>query len=307
MNIVTRSFVIVARIVISASIVALFLIRVSAAVFNLDPSRSSISLSGSALGFPLQEQNAGSLTTTFSGAINVTVTDTNIAFPGSSIITAQNNGNWQPKAKGEPGSDPANFGGKASGGFLGSVVAAVRNAQFDATSSVLPMTATHFDSRSLLFQFLPNSAGALDYSVSGLLPVKGAIALAGLATNRVTAQATLATSGNIQTLTIPLTADFFFKLVSANDTTLTITGQIVATRLLGVPGLPRLSVTREADGKLAFSWPGSSTSFVLQQSPSIGSISGWSAVSANPTLELDRLVIRIRPDAQARFYRLSQP
>lgn len=208
----------------------------SAAVFNIDPARNSISLSGTVLGFAIQEQRAGSLTTKFEGTINADVTDASVLFTGSSIITTQNSGSWEPKAKGDAGSDPANFGGKASAGFLGSAVAAVRNAQFDVTSSPLTLTSGRFNSGSLLFRFLPNSTAALDYSLSGLLPQKGALALAGLATNRVTAQATLATSGDLQTLTIPVTADFYFKVLSANDTALTLTGQIVATRKISTGG-----------------------------------------------------------------------
>jgi len=208
----------------------------SAAVFNIDPSRSSISLSGKVLGYAIQEQRSGSLTTKFEGTINADVTEVSVAFTGSSIISGQNSGTWEPKAKGEPGSDLANFGAKASAGFLGSALAAVRNSQLDLTSPALTIANGQFNSGSLLFAFLPNSTAALDYSLSGLLPQKGSLALAGLATNRVTAQATLTTSGDTQTLTIPLTADFYFKLLSANDTTLTLTGQIVATRSLGASG-----------------------------------------------------------------------
>ncbi len=210
----------------------------AAAVFTIDSARSSINLSSKVLGFACQEQRAGSLSTKFEGTIHANATDVSIVFSGSSLVSAQNSGSWEPKANGDSGSDAANYGGKASAGLLGSALAAVRNIQLDVTSPPLTLTGGRFDSGSLLYQFLLNSKGALDYSVAGFVPMKGSIPLAGLATNRVTTQATLTTSGNIQTLTIPVTADFFFKLVSANDTTLTLTGQIVATRTVETGGSP---------------------------------------------------------------------
>lgn len=205
------------------------------AVFNVNESSSIITLSGNSLGFALEEQSAGSLTTHFAGTINAALSESSIEFTGSSLITPRNNGSWEPKANGEPGSDPANFGGKASGGVLGSVVAAVRNAQIDVKSPLLTVTAGEFSSASLLFQMLTNSSGSLDYNLSGFFAKKGSIALAGLGTNRVTSLATISTTGNTQTLRIPLNADFYFKLVSANDTVLTVTGEIVATRSLAPP------------------------------------------------------------------------
>jgi hypothetical protein len=226
------------RILVAAIFACLSTLTIRAEVFAIDPARSGISLSGSALGFALQEQGAGSLATRFAGTIHATATDTTITFPGASLIAAQNSGNWEPKAKGESGNEPANFGGKASAGVLGSVLAAVRNSQFDATSAVLPLGGGLFDSGALRFQFVTGGSGVLDYNVAGLLATKGSIPLTGLATNRVTAQASVVTSGGVQTLTLPITADFFFRLLSANDTKLTITGQIVATRTVnaGVAG-----------------------------------------------------------------------
>ena len=203
-----------------------------ALVFTIDPAQSSISLTGSVVGFPILEQATGSLVTKFSGTINADVTATIILFTGASGIVAQDSGNWNPKTGGTAGSASANYGGKASAGFA-TALAAIRNAQFDVTSLPLALTGSSFPSTALLFRFLTNSAGAIDYSVSGFFPKKGGIPLAGLATNRVTTQATLITSGNIQTLTIPIVADFFFDLLSTADTALTISGQIVATRVIG--------------------------------------------------------------------------
>lgn len=202
-----------------------------AAVFTVDTNQTTITLSGTVLGLPIEEQSPGSLTTHFGGQITANITDSSVAFPGGSRIVGENSGSWTPKAQGEAGSEPANFGGKASGGFLGNVMAAVRNSQFDVTSSTLPLIAGNFDAGSLLFQFIENSGGSLDYSVGGLFATKGNIDLAGLATNRLTAQAAISGPANSRTLTIPIAADFYFELLSDNDVKLTITGQLVAQEM----------------------------------------------------------------------------
>ena len=205
--------------------------------FTIDPNQSSVTLSGNVLSFvAIEEQDHGSLTTKYGGTIKATVTDTNIEFTGSSVLTAQNSGSWEPKAGGEPGSDLANYGGKADAGFLGLAKAAVRNVQLDITSLPLTLSGGSFDSGSLLFRFLENTPGRLDYSVTGLISRKGSADLAGISTNRVATKATLATSGDTQTLTIPISAEFTFELVSPNDTKLTLTGQLVATRTIGGGG-----------------------------------------------------------------------
>ncbi len=284
-----------------AGLVCLAAGRGESAVFTIDSSRSSITLSGTALGYPLVEQSAGSLTSQFSGSVNATVTDTSVAFGGLSLISVKNNGNWQPKSGGEPGSDPANFGGQASAGFLGSVLAAMRNSLLDVTSAVLPVTGGNFDSGSILYQFVAGSGGALDYNIAGLFATKGSIALAGLATNRVTSLASLTTAGGTQTLTIPVTADFYFKLLSANDTKLTVTGQIVATQ----SSAPAMKIVQEADGRVAVSWPGSVIGFALQQSQSSTSGLGWSIMTDIPVVENGRNVIRLQPASQTQFYRLA--
>jgi hypothetical protein len=89
-------------------------------VFNLDPARSSITLSGSVLNNALKEQGPGSLTTSFSGTIAADVAGSTIQFIGGSAIDAQTNGNWQPQASGVAGSeqdDHAVPGGELAGNF----------------------------------------------------------------------------------------------------------------------------------------------------------------------------------------------
>jgi hypothetical protein len=215
----------------------LALITSHAAEFTVIPEQSSITLSGNAIGFPLQEQGPSSLTTKFEGTIVADVGDT-VRFVGGSSIAAQNSGAWQPLTGGEAGSALANYGGKANAGILGQATAAARNVRFDITGGPLPLNGTNFDSTTLLFGFITNANSVLDYVVTGFLPRKDSLVLAGYATNRVTISGSLVTSGDQQVLTIPITADFRFKLLTDNDTTLTVTGQLVATRTVGGSGTP---------------------------------------------------------------------
>ncbi len=208
-------------------------LSLGAADFTLLPDQSVIALSGSAINFNLLEQGAGSLSTKYRGTIKADV-GTGITFTGSSTINADNSGTWQPLANGESGSALAVYGGKADGGILGQALAAARNVRLDFTSGVIPINGTSFDSSSLLVGFVTNANGVLDFAVSGLfVSKKGKVDLLGYATNRVTTTATLETSGNTQTLTLPVNADFYFKLVSDKDTKLSVKGQLVATRTIG--------------------------------------------------------------------------
>ena len=71
-------------------------IFMSAVAFQLDPMRSSITLSGNAAGFNLKQQGAGSITTSYSGTINVDASGGAITLTGGSNIVAADSGVWRP-------------------------------------------------------------------------------------------------------------------------------------------------------------------------------------------------------------------
>lgn len=200
-------------------------------VFTIDPTQSSVTISGTVAGGTIAAQAAGSLTAKVDGTIRATLNGGNLQFPGQSVIAAQTNGSWQPLHDGSAGSAPADFGGKASlVGGLASGLAALRNIQLDVFAAPIPVNGGKFDSSSLTFGFLTNAMSSLDYNVSGLLSKSGSVPLTGYATNKVTALASLSTSGNQLTMTIPVDATFYFTLVSANDTVIRLQGQLVATQ-----------------------------------------------------------------------------
>lgn len=200
-----------------------------AQVFTIDTNQSSITISGTAAGGTITPQSPGSLTTKIGGTLNATLVGNTIQFTNQSQILAQTNGSWQPKADGTTGSEPADFGGQASlAGGLASGFAALRNIQLDCTSPPISINAGQFNSTNVTFLFPSNSLSALAYNVSGFINTHGSIALTGYATNKVTSLGSLTTVGSQQTLTIPVNATFTFKLISANDTMITLQGQLVA-------------------------------------------------------------------------------
>jgi hypothetical protein len=198
-------------------------------VFTIDSSQSSVTISGTVAGGTIAEQAPGSLTGKVRGTIRATLNGANLQFPGQSVIASQTNGSWQPLHDGSAGSAPADFGGKANL-IIASGLAALRNIQLDVFAPPIPVNGGKFDSSSLTFGFPTNASSSLDYNVSGLVSKTGSVPLTGYATNKVTALASLSTSGNQQTMTIPVDATFFFTLTSANDTVIRLQGQLVATQ-----------------------------------------------------------------------------
>jgi hypothetical protein len=222
-------------------------------VYTIDSTRSSVTMSGTVLGSTVKEQAAGSLTTRYSGSIGFELSATNLQFLGGSQIRALTNGNWEPKANGDSGSAPANYGAAASvsmGFFTISAKAALRNIQLDTFSPPLPLVNGSFDSSGLLFMFPTNATSVLDYNASVL--ATGSKVLAGYSTNQVTTTATLATTGGVETLTIPINASQTFEMLSPNDSTIVLKGQLVATR--SIVSMIRISSVSIGNQKITLQW-----------------------------------------------------
>ena len=223
-------------------------------IFTLDPAQSAITVTASlSSSLVLSEQAPGSLTTHFAGTIKADTTGSSIQFTGGSVIDAQTNGNWQPMANGVAGSAPADFGGRGST-ILASGNAALRNVVFDATSAVLAITNGAFSSAGIVFGFLTNGTASLDYLLTGFVSAQGGKALQGLSTNKVSTTAMLTNSGGNLILSIPVNTDFFFTLVSANDTKVTVTGTLVATAGAAPPLLVSTSTVSVQNGMVSFQW-----------------------------------------------------
>ncbi len=195
-------------------------------VFTIDNSQSVITASGVVASFTFSQQGSGSLTTSYSGNINADLSGSAIQFTGGSAISAHNNGTWQPGLGGTSGSAPANYGAYALAYGAIPVYGALRNIVLDMTSSALPVTGGNFDGNSLIFSLVTNTA-SLDYksSVTG----GGSLALDGDSTNSIVGQATISTNAGVRTLSFPINTTFVFSLLSTGDSSVRLTGQIVAT------------------------------------------------------------------------------
>lgn len=257
-----------ARGFILAALTALAVVPLHAepVTFALDPARSSVTMGGtvSTLGqtAPLQEQAAGSLTARYSGTIPVELGEGTIRFlPGGGMVPAEDRA-WQPMSGGAEGSAPASYGTKATLLIFNilpvNAVAASRGLVFDTGSPELPVTGGTFPTADLAVQFAAESGSLVDYRVTGQLSLEGSRVLAGILTNRVSSTGSLATVDGVETLTVPVDADFSFVIegdLGLATFNLRFTGQLVATRA-SVPE-PEVVFTppSAAGGPLVLSYP----------------------------------------------------
>jgi hypothetical protein len=243
----------------------------TAEVFTLDPEQSLVTISGSVVGGTITNQGPGSLTTKFGGTIQVSITGNSLQFTGQSHVVGETNGSWQPKSDGSSGTEPADYGGYANVGIAAGN-AALRDLLFDVVSQPLTLNGGKFDSSSLTFFFPSNATSSLAYNVSGLLSKHGVITLSGYATNKIAALSSLSSSGGQQTLTIPIDATYYFKALAANDTVITLTGQVVAVQSGGGGGLQVQSFAVQQQAVL-LQWQGApGTQFQIQSSTDL---SAW--------------------------------
>jgi hypothetical protein len=200
-----------------------------AQTFIINSNASALSISGTSVGAAINQQGAGSLTTKYFGTVNTILGNNTIEFPGSSLVIAHTNGNWTPKADASAGTEAANYGALVTPLFT-TANAALRQVKFDASSAVTNIVGGQFDTHNLVFQFPTDGSSKMAYRVTGLLNTNGVASMSGYATNNPSSPGTLGTTGNVQTLTIPVNATFLLTLLSANDTTVLVNGKIVATR-----------------------------------------------------------------------------
>jgi hypothetical protein len=217
------------------------------ATFTVLSNESQLTLSGTivygVLSAPVSTQSSGSLTTSYIGSIHTDMDGSNITFTGDSTIAALINGTWQPAPGGAAGtSAPADYGGKATVPFIVTAYGALRSVGMDVASPTLTMTNNNFDSRSLVFSFLPGFLGTLDFAAT--TGQMGAAALTGSATNTSPNNASLTSTGNVQRLRLPIDATYPIGSGELAGTTLRFAGQIVATRVLP-PLITSIVVTNE--------------------------------------------------------------
>lgn len=184
--------------------------------FTIDPSQSSATISGTLAGVALVAQQAGSLTDSFSGGITADLTDTTVQFD-SATITGAATGVFL------PGSTSADFAGMVTT-FLGTGYAAIRGLGLNLSSGALTLSGDTVDQGSASVSLAMGSK--LDTLVAS---VQTNLHMTGSLTVPSGTDATIVTNNGVTTLTLTVDYTYTHTLLTTNDTSLTLTGTIVAT------------------------------------------------------------------------------
>ncbi|MFI4860948.1 MAG: PEP-CTERM sorting domain-containing protein [Phycisphaerales bacterium JB063] len=216
--------------------------------FTVDPNQSSLSINGISFIGISEAQGAGAWTTSYSGNIDVDLTDTTIAFLNTSVITAGNSGDWLPgddytdydPTMGATGSVyetvpvGANYGTSTQiTAFPGDdriVQTATRDIQIMLTSDARSIIGGVFAEDGIVPEYL---SGTVYYNEGAEPPITnlagGGITVTPFAD--LAEAGTLVQTGDLLTLTIPVefTTSFFVSQV-------TYSGTIVATATVPEPG-----------------------------------------------------------------------
>jgi hypothetical protein len=272
--------------------------RASADTFTIDPTQSSLTISGMVFGIAFNPQGAGSLTTVYNGTIEVAQTAGTIQFSGGSLIAAQTSGSWKPLSGGGNGSAPADYGGLAN--VAGSAFVAFRSVLFDVTSDPIPVTSGQFDPSGLTFLFPTGSTSAIDYRY---FAGSGTKIATGEGTNDVAALATISTAGNTQTLTIGVNVQFKFTLVSSGDTIVNVTGQIVATNSAAVVAPIVLQTPKVTNQVVTLGWQAPAGQLFQVQASS--NLLAWQTNASNVTSASTNYTWSETNAAAKAFYRVA--
>jgi hypothetical protein len=196
--------------------------RADQRTFTVDPARSSLTFSGSLAGIEAEAQIAGSDTARYTGSLMVDVTGTTIRFLEGSLIDAQ------AQHLVRPGSGGSNSAALADYGFIAEQPFGIDTGEAAFRDFIFRFAST--DARTDLFV----QNGFLDYRFQGVNNENGRESQAGEGATNNPGAGTLSTVGNIETLTIPIDANFTF-FIFAYDTPMRLTGEIVATRIIPEP------------------------------------------------------------------------
>lgn len=214
--------------------------------YTIDPSQSELTASGSALNgaVVLLPQAPGSLTTSYNGTINADLSAATFQFLGGAL-DADVSGNHIPGPGGVGGPAPGDYGGYFDAGIMGRVDGAVRDLTVEITSGLLTRTGPALVGGTSI---APTN-GVIDYVGSGAQAgLFGSQPIPTLAVaNMAGSDPALTNDGLTETLMVPVEASVVVPLggpgamlgtmtsLPALDATITLTGTIVATRLVPEP------------------------------------------------------------------------
>lgn len=277
-------------------------------VFQVDATQSQVTVSGNIVAYgtlsaPMSAQTPGSLTTVYSGSVNVARSNSTLQFTGSSFIAAENNPTpQQPAPGGSPGSAPADYGATAQQGFFGFTVianAAVRNLALDLTGPLETVTNGDFDASPLQFSFSTNVDGTIDYLDN--IGDSGSDPLTGSATESSNTTGTLDTTGSVQTLTLPVNVTFTQNSGALQGTTLHMSGKIVAARTLPAPVIDSITVS---NGSVVLTVENATLQSQTLVSTNLNS---WlPPAAATITNRSDLVIFTLAPSGSCEFFKIRQ-
>jgi len=280
--------------------------------FTIDPTRSSIALSGSlsitALGetYPFTQQGAGSLTTSYTGSIMADLTPPYIEFPGGSVILANTNGTWKPAIGGGSGSAPADYGAEVIQSEIITAYFADRNLRYDVTSQQAILTNGDFNTDVLTFTDLTNTSPApsTDYSLAFPLEpshnTNGTLSPSGSTTNSPDI-AYLTNSGGQLALFVPVNITNV-TMKSAYTLTQIRKGTVVATAPASAWPLS-LSVGLQ-NAQVTLTWPSfPGPTFTVQTTPALGT--PWTTATGVTTVQANTTTWTSAATNTLQYYRLQ--
>jgi len=193
--------------------------------FQIKPAQSTLSLSGVIRGtgasfFPIGQPISGSLATAYAGNLLVDSNLTQIVFMGGNV-DASINGNYL------PGPSSADYGLTASlPAPEGNLLAAIRDFAMSFNGLATPLVSG-FDMSSVTVTAV---GGTFESDKLAPLPFAGATAA------QVSGTGTLFSSGDLRTLSLPLTIGFSQEIPNSDYTLeFTLAGTLVATHTVPEP------------------------------------------------------------------------
>ncbi len=224
-------------IAVAAATVASSTVSAALEGYAIDPASSMLTVTAELGGNAATPQFLGSNMVNLSGGILVDQTATTIQFVGGSLVDVlPQAAPVSPDVGGMPGSAIGDFGLNFTDLF-GTIPAAGRDFSFDLTSGVIPIVPVpgpfggfdSFDASQIDFELLD---GSVDYD-AGL--AFGSADLTGESASNNAVLGDLTDLFGLDFITIPVDATLFFTVLTPNDASVTITGNIVATRIVPEP------------------------------------------------------------------------
>ena len=224
--------------------------------FVVDPDQSRLAISGTVAGFQLREQGPGSLSTSYTGEIQVVRSANGIQLAGG-VLGANDSGAWRPLPDGSNGAAAANYGFLISVVLVQNVVAALRNFVTVPTSGELPVDANGAFSTTGIVNTITSADFA--FRASGVVAnTNGGFSFAGaVATNTADTLGHIVRTNGEEVITVPLDATVTGTFLAPDDTTIQFAGRIVARRALAPsPALTHVSPPFPApvDGVATVKW-----------------------------------------------------